>query len=126
MSLLGNILWLIFGGFIAGLGYILGGLVVCLTVVGIPFGLQAIKIGMATMAPFGKENVVTEEASSMICMVFNIIWVLFFGWGIAVAHLVSALTLFVTIIGIPFAMQHLKLIPIALFPFGRELRDIDS
>jgi uncharacterized membrane protein YccF (DUF307 family) len=125
MSLLGNILWLIFGGFIAGLGYILGGLVVCLTVVGIPFGLQAIKIGVATMAPFGKENVVTEEAGSMICMVFNIIWVLLFGWGIAVAHLVSALTLFVTIIGIPFALQHLKLIPIALFPFGRELRDID-
>jgi uncharacterized membrane protein YccF (DUF307 family) len=125
MSLLGNIIWLLFGGFIAGLGYILGGLLICLTIVGIPFGLQAVKIGVATMAPFGKENVVTPEAGSLICTVFNIIWVVFLGWEIAVAHLVSALTLFVTIIGIPFAMQHLKLIPIALFPFGRELRDID-
>ena len=61
MSLLGNIIWLIFGGFLSGLGYIIGGLIVCLTVIGIPFGVQAIKLGVATMAPFGKENVVLEE-----------------------------------------------------------------
>ena len=124
MSLLGNIIWLIFGGFIAGLGYILGGLVICLTIIGIPFGMQAIKLGMATMAPFGKENVVAEDSGNVLTMIFNVIWVIFIGWEIAIAHLVSAATLAVTIIGIPFALQHVKLIPMALFPFGRELRDI--
>ncbi|MBF2077034.1 MAG: YccF domain-containing protein [Synechococcales cyanobacterium T60_A2020_003] len=122
MSLLGNIIWLIFGGFVAGLGYILGGMLVCLTIIGIPFGLVAIKLGVATMAPFGREIVVTENAGSMLSMIFNIIWVIVIGWGIALAHLTSGLILAITIIGIPFAMQHFKLIPLALFPFGRELR----
>jgi len=64
MSLLGNLIWLIFGGFLTGMGYILGGLLVCLTIVGIPFGMQAVKLGVATMTPFGKEIVATEEAGS--------------------------------------------------------------
>lgn len=122
MSLLGNIIWLIFGGFIAGLGYILGGILLCITIIGIPFGLAAIKLGVATMTPFGREIVVTPEAGSLLATIFNIIWVIFVGWEIAIAHLASALILAITIIGIPFAMQHLKLIPLALFPFGRELR----
>ena len=96
MSLFGNIIWLIFGGFVSGIGYILGGVAVCLTIVGIPFGVQSIKLGIATMTPFG--------------------------WEIAVAHLVHALLLAITIVGLPFAKQHLKLIPLALFPFGKELR----
>ncbi len=121
MSLLGNIIWLIFGGFVAGIGYILGGLLVCLTIIGIPFGLQAIKLGIATLAPFGKEIVATEESGSLLSMIFNVIWLIFIGWEIAVAHLVSAVFLAITIIGIPFAIQHIKLIPLALFPFGREL-----
>lgn len=122
MSLLGNIIWLIFGGFLAGIGYILGGLLVCVTIIGIPFGQQAIKLGVATMTPFGREIVPTPEAGSLLNMVLNIIWIVVIGWGIAVTHLTSALILAVTIIGIPFALQHLKLIPLALFPFGRELR----
>ncbi len=122
MSLLGNIIWLIFGGFVAGIGYILGGLLVCLTIIGIPFGLQAIKLGIATLAPFGKEIVATEESGSLISMIFNVIWLIFIGWEIALAHLASAVVLAITIIGIPFAIQHIKLIPLALFPFGRKLR----
>ncbi|MBP9889891.1 MAG: YccF domain-containing protein [Leptospiraceae bacterium] len=122
MSLLGNIIWLIFGGFLSGLGYIIGGLGTCLTIIGIPFGLQAIKIGFATMAPFGKENVVTDSSANLLRMIFNVIWLFLFGWAIAFAHLVSAGILALTVIGIPFAYQHLKLIPLALFPFGRELR----
>lgn len=125
MTLLGNIIWLIFGGFLSGLGYILGGLSLCLTIVGIPFGIQTIKIGIATLTPFGKENVVSEDASSTILMVFNVIWVIFFGWEIALSHLIHGLILAITIIGLPFAKQHFKLMPIALFPFGRELRNID-
>jgi uncharacterized membrane protein YccF (DUF307 family) len=125
MSLLGNIIWLIFGGFISGLGYIIGGLSICLTIVGIPFGLQTIKLGIATMAPFGKENVVLPDSSSLINMILNIIWVILFGWEIALSHLVHGAILAITIIGLPFAMQHFKLIPMALFPFGRELKDIN-
>ncbi|WP_017295984.1 YccF domain-containing protein [Geminocystis herdmanii] len=124
MTLLGNIIWLIFGGFISGLGYILGGLTLCLTIVGIPFGIQTIKIGVATMTPFGKANVVREESSSLIVMIFNVIWVIFFGWEIALSHLFHGAILAITIIGLPFAKQHFKLIPIALFPFGREFKDI--
>ena len=122
MSLLGNILWLIFGGLIAGLGYILGGLLTCITIVGIPFGIQAMKIGVATFAPFGKQIVELPEANSPLRLILNVIWLVLFGWEIALAHATSALILAITIIGIPFALQHLKLIPLALLPFGRTLR----
>ena len=121
MSLLGNILWLIFAGLIAGLGYILGGLLTCLTILGIPFGIQAMKIGVATFAPFGKKIVELPEANSALRLILNVIWLVVVGWEIALAHAVSALVLAITIIGIPFAMQHLKLIPLALLPFGRTL-----
>lgn len=121
MSLLGNIVWLVFGGFFAGLGYIIGGLGLCLTIVGIPFGLQSIKIGVATFTPFGKEIVEGPHANSPLRVIFNIIWLVLFGWEIAVAHLLGAFLLGITIIGIPFAVQHLKLIPLALLPFGRSL-----
>jgi uncharacterized membrane protein YccF (DUF307 family) len=121
MSLLGNIIWLIFGGFIAGLGYIIGGLLLCVTIIGIPFGVQSIKIGIATFAPFGKEIVEGENANSPLRILFNLVWILLFGWEIAMAHLVGAILLGITIIGIPFALQHIKLIPLALLPFGRDL-----
>lgn len=125
MKLLGNIVWLIFGGFLSGLGYILGGLLICLTIIGIPFGVQSIKLGLATFVPFGREVVELEEANSVLRVIFNLIWILLFGWGIAIAHLVHAIFLAVTIIGIPFALQHIKLIPLALLPFGREFRQVD-
>ena len=122
MSVIGNILWLIFGGFLTGLGYIIGGLLLCVTIIGIPFGIQSIKIGVATFAPFGKEVVEGENANSPLRVLFNIVWLVLFGWEIALAHLGSAVLLAITIIGSPFALQHIKLIPLALFPFGRTLR----
>ena len=121
MSLLGNLLWLVFGGLITGLGYILGGLALCLTIIGIPFGLQSIKLGFAVFAPFGKDVVEKPHANSVLNLVFNVIWIVLFGWPIAMAHLTSALVCAVTIIGIPFSVQHLKLIPLSLLPFGRDL-----
>jgi len=119
MSLLGNIIWLIFGGFLAGLGYIIGGIALCLTIVGIPFGVQAIKIGVATFAPFGGEVQEFENAYSVGSTIFNMIWIILFGWEIAVAHLIHGIILAITIVGLPFAKQHFKLIPLALLPFGR-------
>ncbi len=122
MTCLGNIVWLIFGGLFASIGYILGGLAMCLTIVGIPFGLQSIRIGVANLAPFGKEVVITPHARSTLALILDVIWLLLFGWGIALIHLTSAIILAITIIGIPFAKQHWKLIPVALLPFSRELR----
>lgn len=122
MSTLGNVVWLIFGGLLAALGYIIGGLLLCITIVGIPFGLQSMKIGVATLAPFGKEVVETRQANSTVRIIFNLLWLVLFGWEIALAHLISALILMITIAGIPFARQHIKLIPLSLFPFGRDLR----
>ena len=122
MTLLGNILWLIFGGLLTGLGYIFGGLVLCVTIIGIPFGVQSIKYGFAVFAPFGKELVESDDANSVLRIVFNVIWIILFGWEIAIAHLVHAAFLAITVIGIPFAYQHVKLVPLSLLPFGREFR----
>ena len=121
MSFLGNVIWLLFGGFVTGMGYILGGLAMCLTIIGIPFGVQSIKLGVAALTPFGREIVVTERASGFVAVVFDALWLLLFGWEIALVHLGHALILAITIVGLPFAKQHLKLVPLALFPFGREL-----
>lgn len=122
MSFIGNVIWLIFGGFLAGAGYILGGIALCITIVGIPFGLQSIRLGVASMTPFGKELVRTEDANSSLKIIFDVVWLVFFGWEIALAHLSGAAVLAATIVGIPFAIQHIKLIPMALFPFGHDLR----
>jgi uncharacterized membrane protein YccF (DUF307 family) len=118
---LGNIIWLVFGGFFAGIEYIISGLVLCLTIVGIPFGLRSIKLGLATFAPFGKK-VVDAEHQGPLKLIFDLIWIMLFGWEIAVTHLAFALLLALTIVGIPFARQHMKLIPLALFPFNMDLR----
>ncbi len=122
MSTLGNIIWLIFGGFLAGAGYILGGLLLCLTIIGIPFGTRSIKLGLATFAPFGKEVVDADEQGGCLKLIFTALWIVLFGWEIALAHLAGALILAVTIVGIPFAVQHLKLVPVALFPFIYDLK----
>lgn len=121
MSFFGNLIWLIFGGFVAGLGYILGGIVLCLTIIGIPFGLKAIRLGVATLTPFGKAVTPDERGEGFLPLMLNVIWILLFGWEIALAHLVSAGILAITIIGIPFAKQHIKLIPVAFAPFSFQL-----
>ena len=121
MSFLGNLIWLVLGGLIAGLGYIIGGLLMCLTIVGIPFGMQSIKLGLATMAPFGKEVVVDPRAGALKVL-FDLIWLVLFGWEIAVAHLTFGLIFAITIVGLPFAKQHFKLVPVALMPFNHDLR----
>lgn len=122
MSVIGNIIWLIFGGLIVALGYLIGGILLCVTIIGIPFGIQAMKLAAAALTPFGKEVVQVERESGRLALLFDIIWLFLFGWEIALAHLAGALILAITIIGIPFAKQHIKLVPVALFPFTYELR----
>lgn len=119
MSLLGNLIWLILGGFIMGLTYMLLGLIYCITIIGIPFGLQLIKIGTFTMMPFGREPEIVPGNMGCINLGFNILWILFGGVEMALGHLCMGILFCITIIGIPFGMQHFKLAKLALFPFGQ-------
>lgn len=121
MTTLGNILWFVLGGFLIALGYVVGGILLCITIVGIPFGVQAFKIARAVAAPFGTRVVERERAAGCTSVVLNVIWIILPGVELAVAHLVLAVLLAVTIVGIPFARQHVKLVPLALMPFGRGL-----
>jgi len=122
MSLFGNLIWLLFGGLLSGLAWIVSGLGLCITIVGIPFGIQAMKIGAATFAPFGKEIRELPDANSALRIIFNLLWLVLFGWELAIAHFIWACILAATIVGLPFAKQHVKLIPLSLLPFGRTLR----
>lgn len=123
MRLLLNLLWVVFGGgFVIWLEYVLGGLLLCLTVVGIPFGLQCFKVAGFGLWPFGRLAVRDEAASSIGCLL-NAIWLVFAGVWIFLSHVGLALTLALTLIGIPFALQHLKLAVLALAPFGVTVRE---
>ncbi len=121
MKILGNILWIIFGGLELALGYIIGGMLLCITIVGIPFGLQAFKIGLFALLPFGQTTVVGRGGSGCLYTLFNILWAITFGVCLAVGHLVVGVLLCITIIGIPFGLQHFKLMAVAFTPFGREV-----
>jgi uncharacterized membrane protein YccF (DUF307 family) len=121
MATLGNILWFVLGGFLIAFGYLVGGVLLCLTIVGIPFGVQAFKLARAVAAPFGLKVVEREGASGCVAVVLNLIWILLPGLELALAHLLLAVVLGVTIVGLPFARQHVKLVPLALMPFGRTL-----
>ena len=96
------------------------GLTLCLTVVGIPFGLQAIKMGVASLAPFGKKIESGKNANGPIRIIFNVLWTVLFGWELALHHLFWALLWAITVVGLPFAAQHVKLAAFAIMPFGRE------
>ncbi|WP_019803977.1 YccF domain-containing protein [Streptococcus mutans] len=115
MRLLGNIVWFLCAGLLSFIGWSLAGIILCLTVILIPFGLQCFKIAGFGLFPFGKSISPSSNVSSLI---FNIIWILAIGWELAVIHLASAFLLCITIIGIPFALQSIKMAGISLFPFG--------
>ncbi len=122
MRLLGNIIWFILGGFFSFLAYIWGGFLLCLTIIGIPWGLQALKIGIAHLTPFGKSVVPIKNSIPVLSFLLNIIWLLFAGIWIAIAEFVLGLLLCITILGIPFGIQHFKLMRLALYPFGYDLK----
>ena len=123
LGFVGNLLWLTLGGgLIIALEYILGGLILCLTVVGLPFGLQNFKIATLALLPF--DSKITNKGSipvGCISAILNILWILFGGIWIALTHLIFALLTAITVVGIPFAHQHLKLAVIALAPFGKKI-----
>ena len=120
MTFIGNIIWFIFGGFIHSLGWFLSGILWSITIIGIPYGTQCFKMARLQLAPFGKE--VVDRGTTPLNFIANIIWIVFFGWEIALSHLLHGVLLAITIIGLPFAKQHFKLLIMALLPFGREFR----
>ena len=117
MSCLGNILWFLLGGFLTAVLYFLAGLVMCITIVGIPFGVELMKIGAFALFPFGRDVELAGD-SGCLSLGFNILWVLFGWWEIAVVHFIFGILCGITIIGIPFAVQHFKIAKMSLFPFG--------
>ena len=122
MNLTGNLIWLIFGGFFSALGYFFGGILLCITVVGIPWGLQCFKMAGLVLWPFGKEVVISSNDTGCLSLLFNIIWLLSGGLYTALVHIFFGLLLSITIIGFPFARQHFKLIEISMMPFGKTIR----
>lgn len=121
MNALGNLIWLIFGGFLSAMGYVVGGFVLCCTIVGIPFGFQCFKLAGFILWPFGREAVSTSSSGGCLVTLLNIIWIVFGGAWVAIVHVVFGLLLYITIIGIPFGRQHFKLVEISLMPFGKRI-----
>ncbi len=118
MSCLGNVIWMIFGGLINAAVWFLAGCLWCITLIGIPIGMQCFKFAGLGLAPFGKEVV---YGGSSVSLLLNIIWLIVSGLPLAIAHLISALLLTLTIVGIPFAQQSLKMAKLALMPFGARI-----
>jgi uncharacterized membrane protein YccF (DUF307 family) len=124
MNLLLNIIWLILGGFIVVIAYLLGGILLCLTIIGIPFGIASFKLAGLALAPFGREIREKEPPGGAVAVIMNVIWIILPGLELATFHLLMALVLAITIIGLPLAAQHLKMVRLALLPFGFEVRDM--
>src|SRR6056297_2143623 len=122
MNFLGNIIWLVFGGFATAIGYIWGGLVMMLTIIGIPFGFQLIKIGLLCLWPFGSTFEINDELPGCLSLLRNLIWLLVAGFWLAITHFVFGVLLSLTIIGLPWGAQHFKMAGFAISPFGRSVR----
>jgi len=121
MNILGNLIWLVFGGLITAIEYLISSILLCITIIGIPFGLQTLKLAQLTLWPFGKEIRQKKNAVGCLSTLMNLIWLLCGGIWICLTHICFGIILCITIIGIPFGIQHFKLAALALTPFGREV-----
>lgn len=119
MNFIGNIIWLLFGGIIAAFVWFLAGLILCVTIIGIPFGIQCLKISIFVLWPFEKEIEIGNFGVGGL--LFNIIWIILFGWEFAIAHLAIGAIFCLTVIGIPFGLQHFKFAKLGLIPFGAKI-----
>jgi uncharacterized membrane protein YccF (DUF307 family) len=130
LSFLLNILWLIFGGFISGLGWILAGILMAITIIGIPWVRSCFMLASFSFWPFGRDIIPRDEltgredlGTGALGLIGNIIWFILCGWWLAIWHIAAAIALAITIIGIPFALQHVKLAMASLFPIGKTVVD---
>ncbi len=121
MKIILNLLWLIFGGLATAIEYLISSVGLMITIIGIPFGLQTLKIGILALWPFGKQVTPSETSNSCLSLLMNIIWIFIGGIWICLTHLLFGVLLYITIIGIPFGTQHFKLAALALSPFGKKI-----
>jgi len=119
MKLLGNLIWIIFGGWAIALEYITAGIAMCVTIIGIPWGIQCIKLAVVGFAPFGYE--IKDKNAGAVSFLLNVVWFFIGGIWICLSHLALGVMFCVTIIGLPFGVQHFKLAGLALSPFGKVL-----
>ena len=124
MKGIGNILWLILGGLVAALIYFLVGVVLFCTIIGIPFGILLFKMGEYALWPFGRELVNKPGEPGCVSIVMNLLWILLGWWEVALVHLVCGLVFCITIVGIPFGLQHFRMGLQSVFPFGKEVRTV--
>ena len=122
MNSLGNIFWLLLGGIIIALIYYVVGLLMCITIIGIPFGVQLLKLGTYALWPFGHQMVDKPNEPGCLSIVMNLLWILTGWWEVALLHAIFGLICCVTIVGIPFGVQHFKMALASVFPFGKEIR----
>ena len=121
MKFLGNIIWLICGRLITALEYQISSLLLMITIIGIPFGLQTLKLGMLALWPFGSRVTGNGNSGGCLCLVMSVIWIFIGGFWICLTHLFFGVLLCITIIGIPFGRQHFKMAALALSPFGKNI-----
>lgn len=133
LRFLGNLVWFVFGGWLMGLGWWLSSLLCFITIVGIPWGRACFNIGLFTFIPFGREAINRRElhgsddlGTGAIGTVGNLFWLVFMGWWLALGHLFWALVFCITLIGIPFGIQHLKLAGVALWPVGKAIVTVEE
>jgi len=121
MRIIGNLLWWLFGGLEAAIGYFSGSFFMAITIIGIPVALQTLKIGLLCLWPFGAEVKNTDSPAGCIRLPLNIVWIIFGGLWAWLMHIIFGCLLFITIIGIPFAKQHFKMARLSLMPFGKDV-----
>ncbi len=121
MRLLGNIIWVVFGGLFIAIEYFISSVCLMITIIGIPFGLQTLKLGVLALWPFGSEVKSHDVGSGCLSTLMNVIWIFIGGIWICLSHLLFGILFAITIIGLPFAQQHFKLATLALAPFGKHV-----
>ena len=115
-----NIIWVVLGGFWHFLGYMLAGIILCIPIITIPWAIASFRTANYALWPFGR-TIVAKPSAGVGSFLGNVIWVIFAGWWLALAHIVSGIALFVTIIGIPLAIADFKMVPISLMPLGKDI-----
>ena len=121
MKFIGNILWMVLGGFIISLYYALVGLIFCITIIGIPFGMQLFKMAGLALWPFGHDVTPGANDGGCLSLIMNVIWIVLGGIEIALMHVTLGIGFCITIVGIPFGLQHFKMALLALVPFGKKI-----
>lgn len=125
MRVILNVIWLVLAGFWMAIAYVLVGIVACILIITIPFGIASFRIANYVLWPFGRTTVPRRDAG-VGSLIGNIIWIILFGWELALMHLVTGIALCITIIGIPLGLANFKLIPISLLPLGVQIVDADE